>query len=122
MQPHLVSALAWPQNKGIVNGQLGIAMDTLLVGRIDGSVDRIDVIDNASYQRRRLQHCSRNEGEESSCDEILEVIDGLIIMVSVIITPWICARLQCLIHPGVRDKLRGSEINLSQPRHETAFL
>ena len=26
-----------------------------------------------------------------------------------------------LVHPGVRDKRRVSEIDLSQPRHETAF-
>ena len=30
-------------------------------------------------------------------------------------------RLSCLVHPGVRDKRRVSEIDLSQPRHETAF-
>ena len=27
----------------------------------------------------------------------------------------------CLVHPGVPDKRRVSEIDLSQPRHETAF-
>ena len=27
----------------------------------------------------------------------------------------------CFTHPGVRDKRRWSEIELSQPRHETAF-
>ena len=27
----------------------------------------------------------------------------------------------CLVHPGVRDKRRVSETDLSQPRHETAF-
>ena len=27
----------------------------------------------------------------------------------------------CLVHPGVRDTRRVSEIDLSQPRHETAF-
>ena len=27
----------------------------------------------------------------------------------------------CLVHPGVRDKRRVSEIDLSQPRHDTAF-
>ena len=31
------------------------------------------------------------------------------------------ARPSCLVHPGVRDKRRMSEIDLSQPRHETAF-
>ena len=30
-------------------------------------------------------------------------------------------RSSCLVHPGVRDKRRVSEIDLSQPRHETAF-
>ena len=30
-------------------------------------------------------------------------------------------RSTCLIHPGVRDKRRVSEIDLSQPGHETAF-
>ena len=30
-------------------------------------------------------------------------------------------RTKCLVHPGVRDKHRVSEIDLSQPRHETAF-
>ena len=30
-------------------------------------------------------------------------------------------RLSCLVHPAVRDKRRVSEIDLSQPRHETAF-
>ena len=30
-------------------------------------------------------------------------------------------RPSCLVHQGVRDKRRVSEIDLSQPRHETAF-
>ena len=30
-------------------------------------------------------------------------------------------RQVCLVHPGVRDKRRVSEIDLSQPRHETGF-
>ena len=30
--------------------------------------------------------------------------------------------ITCLVHPGVRDKRRVSEIDLSQPSHETAFL
>ena len=30
-------------------------------------------------------------------------------------------RSVCLVHPSVRDKRRVSEIDLSQPRHETAF-
>ena len=30
-------------------------------------------------------------------------------------------RPSCLVHPGVRDKRRASEIDLSQPGYETAF-
>ena len=37
------------------------------------------------------------------------------------INRWTNSRLSCLVHPGVRDKCRVSEIDLSQPRHETAF-
>ena len=33
----------------------------------------------------------------------------------------LCLGLYCLVHLGVRDKRRVSEIDLSQPRHETAF-
>ena len=35
--------------------------------------------------------------------------------------PFTCLVLLCLVHPGVRDKRQVSEIDLSQPRHETAF-
>ena len=35
--------------------------------------------------------------------------------------PMLKIRPSCLIHPGVRDKRWVSEIDLSQPRHETAF-
>ena len=31
------------------------------------------------------------------------------------------AVFRCLVHPGIRDKRRVSKIDLSQPRHETAF-
>ena len=34
---------------------------------------------------------------------------------------WGSMRPSCLVHPGVQDKHWVSEINLSQPRHETAF-
>ena len=29
--------------------------------------------------------------------------------------------IACLVHPGVRDKRRVSEVGLSQPGHEAAF-
>ena len=36
------------------------------------------------------------------------------------VCPPVCQRA-CLVHPGVRDKCQASEIDLSQPRLETAF-
>ena len=41
--------------------------------------------------------------------------------VSMVWHRWLCARLQCIVHPGVRDTCRASEIDLCQPRYETAF-
>ena len=41
--------------------------------------------------------------------------------VSTSIPPFTGQVFACLVHPGVRDKRRVSEIDLSQPRHETAF-
>ena len=41
--------------------------------------------------------------------------------ISNFITHFIGHGITCLVHPGVRDKRRVSEIDLSQPRHETAF-
>ena len=48
-------------------------------------------------------------------------------IISFIFLPWLhvyqllSVRMLCLVHPGVRDQRRVSEIDLSQPRHETAF-
>ncbi|CAH1796720.1 unnamed protein product [Owenia fusiformis] len=59
IQPHYVTALAWPQNKGMFEGRMGLSTDSLLVGRLDGSVAIIEVLDNTSFTRHELEHCSR---------------------------------------------------------------
>ena len=63
VQPHWVTALAFPQHKGLMEGCMGITTDTLLVGRLDGSVAMIDVIDSSSFRRSEIQHCSRTGGK-----------------------------------------------------------
>ncbi|XP_076465936.1 putative E3 ubiquitin-protein ligase HERC1 isoform X3 [Babylonia areolata] len=59
IQQQYVTALAWPQSRGI-EGRLGLNMDTLLVGRHDGSLATIDVIDVSTFRCKELAHCYRN--------------------------------------------------------------
>ena len=66
VQPHWVTALAWPQSKGLIEGCLGLTTDSLLVGRVDGSVAVIEVFDSSTFCRRELQHCSRTGGKWSA--------------------------------------------------------
>ena len=62
VQPHWVTVLAFPQHKGLMEGCMGLTTDTLLVGRLDGSVGMIDIVDSSSFRRSELQHCSRKDG------------------------------------------------------------
>ncbi|KAK7116135.1 hypothetical protein V1264_001871 [Littorina saxatilis] len=59
IQQQWVTALTWPQSRGI-GGHLGLNTDTLLVGRHDGSVGTIDVIDSSTFRCKELAHCCRN--------------------------------------------------------------
>ncbi|XP_041374032.1 probable E3 ubiquitin-protein ligase HERC1 isoform X2 [Gigantopelta aegis] len=59
VQPQWVTALSWPEHKGLFEGRLGIMTDTLLVGRLDGSVAQIEVLDILTCRRKELQHCTR---------------------------------------------------------------
>ena len=59
IQQQWVTALAWPQSRGI-EGRLGLSMDTLLVGRHDGSLATIDVVDSSTFRCKELAHCYRN--------------------------------------------------------------
>lgn len=63
VQPHWVTALCFPLNKGLMDGCMGVSTDTLLVGRLDGSVAVIEIVDTSSFRRSELQHCSRKDGE-----------------------------------------------------------
>lgn len=62
MQPHWVSALAWPE-KEAESLWCGEPKDILLVGRMDGSVGLIEVLDSSSMHRTELEHCCRKDGK-----------------------------------------------------------
>ncbi|XP_076880016.1 putative E3 ubiquitin-protein ligase HERC1 isoform X2 [Brachyhypopomus gauderio] len=60
VQPHWVSSLAWPENEA---GSLwsGEPRELLLVGRMDGTLGLIEVVDACSLHTTELQHCYRKE-------------------------------------------------------------
>ncbi|KAK7467957.1 hypothetical protein BaRGS_00036800 [Batillaria attramentaria] len=59
MQSHWVTALTFPQTRGI-EGRLGLTMETVLVGRLDGSLAAIDIIDHSTFRHTELGHCYRS--------------------------------------------------------------
>ena len=62
-QPQWVTALVWPGSKGMFEGRMGLVGDCLLVGRLDGTIGVIDMIDTQTYRTFELDHCRRRNGE-----------------------------------------------------------
>ena len=62
IQPHYVTALAWPQCKSMFGGQLWLSTDRVLVGRLDGSLAYIDILDTTTFRRQELENCYRTGG------------------------------------------------------------
>ncbi|KAK1891774.1 putative E3 ubiquitin-protein ligase HERC1 [Dissostichus eleginoides] len=60
VQPHWVSALAWPEEEA-ESLWCGEPKDMLLVGRMDGSLGLIEVLDTSSMHRTELEHCYRKD-------------------------------------------------------------
>ncbi|GFS09340.1 HECT and RLD domain-containing E3 ubiquitin protein ligase family member 1, partial [Elysia marginata] len=58
-QPQWVTALTWPGSKGMFEGWMGFISDCLLVGRLDGTIGVIDMIDTQTYRSFDLDHCRR---------------------------------------------------------------
>ncbi|TUG88269.1 putative E3 ubiquitin-protein ligase HERC1 [Bagarius yarrelli] len=60
LQPHWVSSLVWPENEA---GCLwaGESRELLLVGRIDGSLGLLEILDSSNIQRTELLHCYRKD-------------------------------------------------------------
>ncbi|KTF92774.1 hypothetical protein cypCar_00003724 [Cyprinus carpio] len=60
LQPHWVSSLAWPEEEA---GSLwsGEPRELLLVGRMDGTLGLLEVLDDSDLQRTELQHCFRKD-------------------------------------------------------------
>lgn len=65
LQPHWVSSLTWPEEEA---GSLwgGEPRELLLVGRMDGTLGLLEVLDDSDMQRTELQHCFRKDGTEVS--------------------------------------------------------
>ncbi|XP_069137757.1 probable E3 ubiquitin-protein ligase HERC1 isoform X1 [Argopecten irradians] len=59
VQCHWVSALTWPTNRSMIGGCLGMTVDILLVGRLDGSLAAIEILGGSSFNRKELEHCRR---------------------------------------------------------------
>uniref|UniRef100_A0AAV2LT25 B30.2/SPRY domain-containing protein n=1 Tax=Knipowitschia caucasica TaxID=637954 RepID=A0AAV2LT25_KNICA len=59
VQPHWVSALAWPREE-VESLWCGEPKDLLLVGRMDGTLGLIEVLDS-SMHRTELEHCYRKD-------------------------------------------------------------
>ncbi|XP_033110674.1 probable E3 ubiquitin-protein ligase HERC1 [Anneissia japonica] len=57
---NIVTAVTWPQEKNLIEGRVGMCTDTLLVGRLDGSVAVIEVIDHSTFHRTELEQCYRD--------------------------------------------------------------
>ncbi|RMB94614.1 hypothetical protein DUI87_29429 [Hirundo rustica rustica] len=60
LQPHWVSALAWPE-EGPAAAWTGDAPELLLIGRMDGSLALIEVVDISAMHRLELEHCYRKD-------------------------------------------------------------
>ncbi|KAL1007751.1 hypothetical protein UPYG_G00091160 [Umbra pygmaea] len=60
VQPHWVSALAWPEGEA-VSLWCGEPKDVLLVGRMDGSLGLLEVLDPCTMRRTELEHCYRKD-------------------------------------------------------------
>lgn len=65
IQPHHVTCITWPVSRGFLNSQVGI-VDSLLVGRINGSLAVVEMIDRNSHTRLEVDHCSRHGGNPLS--------------------------------------------------------
>ena len=61
IHPHHITCLMWPVSRGFMENQVGI-VDSLLVGRIDGSLAVVEVFDRNSFTRVEMDQCSRQGG------------------------------------------------------------
>ncbi|XP_063955724.1 probable E3 ubiquitin-protein ligase HERC1 isoform X1 [Lytechinus pictus] len=59
IQPQLVTSLTWPLHKGLLEGRAGTTTDMLVVGRADGSLGLIEILDHTTFHRVELEQCYR---------------------------------------------------------------
>uniref|UniRef100_A0A0L8HTX3 HECT-type E3 ubiquitin transferase n=1 Tax=Octopus bimaculoides TaxID=37653 RepID=A0A0L8HTX3_OCTBM len=59
VNPNLITAMTWPQSKGVADGIHKNSVDTLLIGRVNGSIAVVDIHGDNSFCRLELEHCYR---------------------------------------------------------------
>ncbi|XP_048583459.1 probable E3 ubiquitin-protein ligase HERC1 isoform X5 [Nematostella vectensis] len=64
IQPHVITCMTWPVSRGFLESGV-VTMDSLLIGRADGSVAVVEVLDKCSVARVEMEHCTR--GVAASC-------------------------------------------------------
>ncbi len=70
-----MSSLAWPEEEA---GSLwgGEPRELLLVGRMDGTLGLLEVLDDSDLQRTELQHCFRKDGTDSFYETVNKTTFG----------------------------------------------
>ncbi len=101
LQPHWVSSLAWPEEEA---GSLwgGEPRELLLVGRMDGTLGLLEVLDDSDLQRTELQHCFRKDGTDGFYETVNKTTFGKFSCVCIHVC---CSSLQwlwCRSHGTVR--------------------
>ncbi|XP_032830981.2 putative E3 ubiquitin-protein ligase HERC1 isoform X4 [Petromyzon marinus] len=62
LQPYWVTCLAWPDEQTAFGGRASLSVEMLLIGRLDGSLGLIEVVDSSTiFHHSELQHCCRKD-------------------------------------------------------------
>ena len=59
----VVSAMCFPIDKGFMDGHLGLSMEVMIVGHLDGSVCRVEILDSTTYNIQTVEKASRQNGD-----------------------------------------------------------
>ncbi|XP_067933208.1 probable E3 ubiquitin-protein ligase HERC1 [Watersipora subatra] len=59
IRPSVVSAMCFPMDKGFMDGHLGLSMESILVGHVDGSVCCMEILDSTTINIQEIGIVSR---------------------------------------------------------------
>ena len=69
IQPCDVTAMTWPLHKSVSEGFAGTTMDSLLIGRSDGTIVMLDAFCSSDFHTNELTHCTRKNGKITHPDQ-----------------------------------------------------